>query len=96
MEQLAARKAHNLEVPGSSPGPATDKVKARLSGFYFIILPDSNRKGVGKTFVFPWRKPACRRQVLKPNGFKERSDVRFRVLRQIDKTPKVGRFVLFD
>ena len=23
MEQLAARKAHNLEVPGSSPGPAT-------------------------------------------------------------------------
>ncbi len=23
IEQLAARKAHNLEVPGSSPGPAT-------------------------------------------------------------------------
>ncbi len=23
MEQLVARKAHNLEVPGSSPGPAT-------------------------------------------------------------------------
>ena len=23
IEQLAARQAHNLEVPGSSPGPAT-------------------------------------------------------------------------
>ena len=27
MEQLVARKAHNLEVPGSSPGPGTCKQK---------------------------------------------------------------------
>src|SRR3989344_1716523 len=26
IEQLAARKAHNLEVPGSNPGPATKKI----------------------------------------------------------------------
>ena|SRR3989344_1331792 len=31
MEQLVARKAHNLEVPGSSPGPAT--IKKAQSGF---------------------------------------------------------------
>ena len=27
MEQLVARKAHNLEVAGSSPAPATKKIK---------------------------------------------------------------------
>ncbi len=27
IEQLAARKAHNLEVPGSNPGPATKKIQ---------------------------------------------------------------------
>ena len=30
IEQLAARKAHNLEVPGSSPGPATKLVLHNL------------------------------------------------------------------
>ncbi len=27
VEQLAARRAHNPQVPGSSPGPATKKQK---------------------------------------------------------------------
>ena len=31
MEQLAARRAHNPEVPGSSPGLATNAVVAQLA-----------------------------------------------------------------
>ena len=30
MEQLAARRAHNPKVPGSSPGPATNAVVVQL------------------------------------------------------------------
>lgn len=43
VEQLVARKAHNLEVPGSSPGPATilrasEGCPQKCSGEYGIVL----------------------------------------------------------
>ena len=30
---------------------------------------ESNGKGVGKTGVFPWRKPACRQAGIRTDGF---------------------------
>ncbi len=36
MEQLAARRAHNPKVEGSSPSPATKEV--RLSNLFFVYL----------------------------------------------------------
>lgn len=33
VEQLAARKAHNLEVVGSSPTPATKEYKQKVTDF---------------------------------------------------------------
>ena len=37
VEQLVARRAHNPEVVGSNPSPATKKT-AYLSGFFFFKL----------------------------------------------------------
>ena len=51
MEQLAARRAHNPKVGGSSPPPAT-KTKGRdwkISSFRFNILEDGPRT-VGSDF----------------------------------------------
>lgn len=36
MEQLVAREAHNLEVVGSSPTPATEKPSRNRRFFYFL------------------------------------------------------------
>ena len=38
IEQLAARQAHNLEVPGSSPGPATNKKASHIVRSFFVLL----------------------------------------------------------
>jgi hypothetical protein len=43
MEQLAARRAHNPKVTGSSPVPATnteavDSIEKLISGFFISIL----------------------------------------------------------
>ena len=38
MEQLVARQAHNLEVGGSSPPPAT-KTKTSLRCLFFVFTP---------------------------------------------------------
>ena len=40
MEQLVAREAHNLEVVGSSPTPATRKPSRRRRLFYFLRILD--------------------------------------------------------
>ncbi len=34
---LVARKAHNLEVPGSNPGPATKRTEWGLPGPLFLV-----------------------------------------------------------
>ena len=39
MEQLVAREAHNLEVVGSSPTPATEKPSRNRRFFYFLTKP---------------------------------------------------------
>ena len=42
---MAARKAHNLEVPGSSPGPATKKIIfARVASAYAKASADIQLK----------------------------------------------------
>ena len=38
MEQLVAREAHNLEVVGSSPTPATEKPSRNRRFFYFLTV----------------------------------------------------------
>lgn len=47
VEQLAARVAHNHEVAGSSPAPATESASARLNAEYsgepeFVKSPPSS------------------------------------------------------
>ena len=37
MEQLAARRAHNPKVEGSSPSPATKEVKLKNLVSFFIL-----------------------------------------------------------
>ena len=39
MEQLVAREAHNLEVVGSSPAPATLKAVSQETAFFYFLPP---------------------------------------------------------
>ena len=58
MEQLVAREAHNLEVVGSSPTPATEKPSRNRRFFYFLRnfsftvvgVSDSKRGNGGQSF----------------------------------------------
>ena len=52
VEQLAARKAHNLEVGGSSPPPAPKVPCTAVRGFFLYDMPaipknSRNRQGCG-------------------------------------------------
>ena len=52
MEQLAARRAHNPEVIGSSPIPATNKKSRSGSGFFVAPTPPNLTSGRGGREVF--------------------------------------------
>ena len=42
MEQLAARRAHNPKVGGSSPPPATKVDNLELSTFFILMIFNGN------------------------------------------------------
>ncbi len=55
IEQLVARRAHNPEVGGSSPSPATEKEVGQLSNLFFAITETSGlfalfHEGIGYDF----------------------------------------------
>ena len=54
IEQLAARRAHNPEVGGSSPPPATNKLKVSPLGLTFAI----SVQGLLRPQFFPSGLPA--------------------------------------
>ena len=42
VEQLAARWAHNPKVAGSSPAPATKRVRIKFPALFFVSPPNAN------------------------------------------------------
>ena len=65
---VVEQRSYKSRVAGSIPARPTNPNSPPF-GAVGILWLGSNKKGVGKTKVFPWRKPACRQAGIETEGF---------------------------